>query len=341
MTTKDNLTNEILLKMQHHLGSTEMSILQNVLSESFYDVDVYDKKSNMLSTEVDSNNYILDLFKMKRGIKLSYRTVDQYLITVRELLKYIDIPLVKMTTEDIEYYLAIKKRHGCTNTTLNNKIRNLNSMFEFMRKNHFITENPIDYIENFKETKKPIDYLDVVAFDQLRNACGDLRDRALLEWLRSTAVRVGEISNVNIDQINWGTGEVLIYGEKTQTYRTVFVDELARNYLKRYICEQRGLELDSSLPLFTYIRGDKTRALSNKGIQAEIRRIGKRSGLNRRIYPHLFRKTTATNVVRRGGTVDEAGIYLGHIPNGVTARHYVGKQDDTIRYIHNKFVKAI
>lgn len=341
MTTKDNLANEILLKMQHHLDQTGMAILQNVLAESLYDVDVSEKKSNMLSTEIDSNNYILDLFQLKRSVKLSHRTIEQYLITARELIRYVDIPLVNMTTEDIEHYLAIKKRQGCLNTTLNNKIRNLSSLFEFMRKSHFIVDNPVDGIENFKEVKKPVDYLDVVSFDQLRNACQDLRDRALIEWLRSTAIRVGEISNVSINQINWGTGEVIIYGEKTSTYRTVFVDELARIYLKRYIFEQRGLDLASSLPLFAYLRGDKTKALSDKGIQAEIRRIGKRSGLDRRIYPHLFRKTTATNVVMRGGTIDEAGIYLGHVSTGVTAKYYVGTQEDTVKYIYDKYVKAI
>lgn len=341
MTTKDILTNDILLKMQHHISSNEMMMLQNVLSEALYGVDVFEKKQNMPATLDNTNNYILSLFELKRGMKLSKETMKEYMTTAREFLRIVDMPLTQVQTEDVEYYLALKKKKGCSNVTLNGKKRNIKALFEFMKKNRFISENPVDVIENFKEIKKPVDYLDIVSFDQLRNACRDLRDRAMIEWLRSTAVRLGEISNVNINQINWGTGEVLIYGEKTLTYRVAYVDELARTYLKRYIVEQRNLTIDSPLPLFTYIRGDKTKTLGRKGIEAVIRRIGKRSGLDRRIYPHLFRKTTATNIVMRGGTVDEAGIYLGHVSNDVTAKYYVGTQEDTVKYIHNKFVKAI
>lgn len=341
MTRKDTLTNEILLKMQHHLDDNEIAILQSVLSESLYNFDINEKKQNLPSTIDNTNSYILNLFELRRGMKLSKNTMKEYMLTINEFLRIVDIPLIDANSDDIEYYLAYKKRSGCNNTTLNNKMRNLKSFFEFMKKNNFIKENPLDKTESFKEVKKPVDYLDVVTLDRLRDACEDYRDRAMLEWLRSTATRVGEISRVTINQINWGTGETLVYGEKTLTYRVVYVDDLARTYLKKYIIEQRGLSLDSELPLFTYNRGDVTRPLGDKGIEAQLRRIGKRSGLERRIYPHLFRKTTATNIVMRGGTVDEAGIYLGHASNGVTSKHYIGTQEDTIKYIHNKYVKAI
>ena len=49
--------------------------------------------------------------------------------------------------------------------------------------------------------------------------------------------------------------------------------------------------------------------------------------MNRRVYPHLFRKSTATNVVRRGGTVEDAGCYLGHKGSNVTQRHYIAQLD--------------
>lgn len=341
MNEKNILRDDILLKMQNYIGSTEMAILENILNESLYNVDVYTKNNTLPSTVDNSNNYILNLFQLRRGMKLSAKTMKAYMITAREFIRIIDMPLTQVTSEDIEYYLAVKKKNGCKNTTLNNALRNVKALFEFMKNHRFISENPADYIEVFKEEKKIVDYLDAVAFDKLRSACEDYRDRALLEWLRSTAVRVGEIPNITINQIDWSTGRVVIYGEKTYTERIVYVDSLAIQYLKQYIIKQRGLDLDSTLPLFACSRGDKTQPLTDKGVQAIIRRLGKRSGLNRRIYPHLFRKTTATNVVIRGGTVDEAGIYLGHAANSVTAKYYVGTQEDTVKYIHHRYVKAV
>lgn len=343
MDAKSNLRDNILLKMYHHLDSNEFSMLEKILNESLYDVDVTDKNTNLPSTCDNINNYIFNLFELKRGMHLSEKTIAAYIMTGKELVRFVDVPLTSVKTEDIEYFLSYKKKRGAKNTTLNNNRRNLRSLFEFMRKSGFITNNPVDPIDYFKETKRSVDYLDVVSFDQLRNSCKDLRDRALLEWFRSTAMRVGEISSIKINDINWNTGEIRISGEETKTKsdRIVFLDELALVYLRRYITEERKLTLDSTLPLFTYKRGDKTKALKISGMQAEIRRIGQRSGLDRRIYPHLFRKTTATNVVLRGGTMDEAGLYLGHAPTSVTSKHYVGTPEETIKHIHNKYVKAV
>ena len=68
---------------------------------------------------------------------------------------------------------------------------------------------------------------------------------------------------------------------------------------------------------------NKVKSKPKGGLYEEVKKIAYRSGLQRRVYPHMFRKTTATNVVRRGGTVDDAGCYLGHKGSSVTQRHYI------------------
>lgn len=209
-----------------------------------------------------------------------------------------------------------------------------------MRKNDLIQKNPVENIEPFVEALSPIDHLDPEEMEKLKAACKTKRDRALLEWLRCTAMRKGEISSVNINQINWAERKVIIYGQKGHAYRTVCLDSVAVHYLLEYI-KERGLDIRSDQPLFTHSKGDTTQPLSKAGIYAEIRRIGQRSGLNRRIYPHLFRKTVATNVIRRGGTDADAGEYLGHKPQGVTARHYAYRSEDHVIKIFQNYVAAI
>lgn len=110
-----------------------MTILENILNESLYEVDVTRKNHNLPSNIDNTNNYILNLFQLRRSIKLSENTMKVYMITAREFLKIVDMPLTHVTSDDIEYFLSTKKKRGCSNTTLNNNLRNLKSLFEFMK----------------------------------------------------------------------------------------------------------------------------------------------------------------------------------------------------------------
>ncbi|MBO5032130.1 MAG: site-specific integrase, partial [Lachnospiraceae bacterium] len=166
------------------------------------------------------------------------------------------------------------------------------------------------------------------------------RDRAIIEFMRSTAMRRGEIPLVKINDIDFRTGKLVIFGEKTQKYRTVFLDDVAIHYIKEYL-QDRGVSETSREPLFTHLRGDKTQVLDAEGIYASIKDIAGRAGMDRRVYPHLFRKTTATNICKRGGSEDAAGEYLGHAPKNVTGKHYIYKGDRYVEQIFHNFVEAV
>lgn len=336
MTRKENFRNEILLKMRLHLGKNEMAMLENVLSESLYQVDIVDAVT-LPATATDSNEYILALYELKRSLVLKESTMQGYMIAARELIRYVQKPLVAMDKEDIEYYLRAKKKEGNTGTSLNNKRRKILALFRWMVKQHFIQINPVEDIENFKEVRRPVEHLLAEEVEQLKEGCVTRRDRALMEFLRSTACRRGEIPYIKICDVNWNTGEILIYGEKTETWRKVYLDGIALKYLKDYIQIDRQQELSSTQPLFTAKYGQRT--LSKEAIYEEIKKIESRSGINRRVYPHLFRKTAATNIVRRGGTVDDAGCYIGHKGSDITRRHYIAMKDPEV--VFRQYVASI
>lgn len=339
MTKKESFKNEILLQMKFHLDHNQMAILETALSEALYCVDIVELQT-LPATQDMTNEYLLALYELKKGPRLSRKTVRAYMVAFREFSRYIGKSLLQVTQEDVEHYLHLKYKEGNSNASLNNKRRKLSALFEWMRKYGLVDKNPVEGIEKFKETSKPVDHMDAVEFDQLKCGCKTKRDRALVEWLRCTAMRKGEIPGVTINQIDWQEGKVLIYGSKGDAYRTVCLDGLAIKYLKEYISE-RGLDTKSSQPLFTHSRGDVTKALSESGIYSEIKRIAAASGLDRRVYPHLFRKTTATNIVRRGGTDADAGEYLGHKPQGVTSRHYTYKSEEHTARIFDAYVASV
>lgn len=105
--------------------------------------------------------------------------------------------------------------------------------------------------------------------------------------------------------------------------------------------KDRGVSESSRELLFTHLRGDKTKVLGVDGVYASIKDIARRAGMDRRVYPHLFRKTTATNICKCGGSEDAAGEYFGHAPKNVTGKHYTYKGDRYVEQIFHNYVEAV
>lgn len=129
MQKKEQFKNEILLKMKYHLGKNELAILEEALSESLYQVDIIDAIT-LPATVTDSNDYILNLFELKRSISLKESTMKAYLGTAKELIRYVNKPLVAMDKEDIEHYLRCKKKEGNKGSSLNNKQRKVLALLD-------------------------------------------------------------------------------------------------------------------------------------------------------------------------------------------------------------------
>ncbi len=338
MNTKERVRSDILVGMKMHLDTCTMAILDAVIVKTVQNVEMTEI-TTLPATLDDTNQYIMNLFDTKKAPKLSPKTVEFYKNTLNEFIALINKPLNKICESDVEYYLLSKKPSN-SNASLNNLRRNLSAFFTWLRKEKLISENPCDGIEPYVMVEKPIDHMDATDVEKLKLGCKYKRDRALIEFMRSTAMRRGEVPLVKVCDIDFRSGKLVIFGEKTQKYRTVFLDNVAIYYIHEYLTE-RGIAEGSREPLFTHLRGDKTQALDVDGIYACIKDIAKRAGMNRRVYPHLFRKTTATNICRRGGSVDAAGEYLGHAPRNVTDRHYTYKGDRHVEQIFHNYVEAV
>lgn len=320
-TQKEILRDTILTQMRPFLDSVTLEMLNNVIVKALFNVDVVEMET-LPATRETTNEYILELYMMKKVPKLSKQTAKYYLLTINHFIEFTGKSLLNVTDMDVEYYLHNYAKKGNTETTVNNERRNLSAFFSWMRKSHLISENPVDNVEKWTEVEKPIDYLRDWEFEALRDACKrqqgekikdinayreSLRDRALLEFLRSTAIRVGECVSVNISDIDWNNGEVLVYGHKTKRYRKACIDDVAKYHLKKYIDSRT----DDNEALFVSLKSPHRR-MQKTSIEYAIRSIADRSILDRRVYPHLLRKTTATNMAKRGCPRELIAFYLGH-----------------------------
>lgn len=332
-TQKEILRDTVLTQMQPFLDAAMMDMLNQVLVSALFHVEVVEMET-LPATRENTNEYILEVYKTKKVPKLSVKTSKYYLETIQHFIDFTHKSLLDVKDMDIEYYLQAYSRRGNKPITVNNERRNLSAFFTWMRKSHMIIENPVDGVEKYVEIEKPIEYLEDWEMEALRDACKIkvhnkvtqieeyrecLRDRALIEFLRSTAMRVGECVLVNTADINWTTGELLIYGEKGRAYRTVCLDDTAKYHIKKYVDSRT----DNTQALFVSVKGEHER-LHRCGIRSALKAIADRSILTRRIYPHLFRKTTATNMRKRGCPGELIAFYLGH-KNGNTKtvnKHY-------------------
>lgn len=328
--TREQLRDDVLIKMRNHIDRDAMAILETVLNEDLARLG----ESTELATKDNTNEYLVNMFLTLKGQKLSPRTLRAYKFTIDSFCSMCNKKLIDVTAIDVECYLAHLKRTN-SETSLNNHRRNLSAFFSWMQKKHFVTFNPCLEIEPYKEIQKPIEHIEPTQFELIKQGCRTKRDRAMVEFFRCTALRIEESVNVKVSDIDWAKGSIVIYGEKTKCYRIVFLDDIAMYYIREYLFE-RGLNEKSDEYLFVSKNNFK---MTVSSISQAIHNIGERVGVH--TYVHLFRKTCATNIVRRGGSIGEAGTYLGHKDNTVTGKHYTYIDNEQVKAIFDKYVKAI
>lgn len=227
-TKKEELRDTILTGMQPFLNAPLMEILNQVVVQALFGIEVTESET-LPATIDDTNQRIIAIYMTKKAPKLSPKTVEYYMLTIRNFIEFVQKSLLDVSDMDVEFYLQSYARKGNQASTINNERRNLSAFFTWMRKSHLRSDNPVDSVEPYREMDKPIDHLTDGELEALRDACKvkvrnkvtdldeykeSLRDRALLEFLRSTAVRVSECVSVNVQDINWQSGRT--YGLWTE-----------------------------------------------------------------------------------------------------------------------------
>lgn len=337
---KSRMRDNIIVQMQQYLDTEILQVLDSVLIDLFENVDMEERKT--LPVEVqnsidEKNKYIIQLFIYKKS-NLSKKTLGAYLEAIKMLLTYTDKELAAVNDIDIAGFLKwyeYRNKHttGKRNreTTVNNQRKFLSAFFGWMSKEKLIKDNPVETIPPLPEPKRPIDFFTRTEIAELREGCRDERDRALLETLRSTGARVGELQRIDRFKINWDTGDVYIIGEKGGRYRVLYLDEDCRYYLKKYLVLR-----EDDMPELFISRKYPYSPLQKEAVENILRNIGKRAGLTCRVYPHKFRKTLGMDLRNKGVDIGVIQEVLGHSSPEVTAKYYAESTTETLRGIRKR-----
>lgn len=283
--------------MRDELSREQMHKLRDALQIAFASHD---------AVEIDNDRYIDMFIDAKRVENLSKRTLSYYEQTIRKCIDYIGKPLRLVDSNDIRRCLSwAMVERNCSPTTVNNERRCLSTFFQWLENEDIIRKSPVKRTKALKEEKadkKPFTDEDVA---KMRDACADEREKALFELLLSSGMRVGELCGLDISDIDLQGRECEVLG-KGNKRRTCYFSSSAKLHIEHYLAER-----DDDEPALFVSKKKPARRIERSGIERIVSDLGKRAGVSN-VHPHRFRRTMATNNLRRGMKLEEIQQLLGH-----------------------------
>lgn len=334
---KDELMNKILMGMAEELDAGQLQNLKTCMCRVLYGYSIQEEHTDIACLSTDDNEKYLQLFKIEMRIEgLSDGTINHYVSETSKMLNYIDKNFRDITKEDITYYLAyLSCSRNLSPTTLDNTRKYIKAFFNWAVYNDHLLKNPFNKIKCIKREPVKKEVLSDHEIEQLRDACVNARELALVDFLNSTGVRVSEIAAAKIDDIDFSTGKCQIYAKKTKTWRTVFLDAKALKHLSDY-----RLQLSRSGRYSKYVfaseKGYDNKGLCEDAIQRILKQIKCRAGLSKNISIHTFRKTFASRLYKKGLAPMSIALLLGHKDFSTTAKYYIQIDGDILKYEYDK-----
>lgn len=314
----------IINKMADYLNVSQMKKLQEVLLQTF-------SENTIQKEEVTNDEYLQLFLDAKRIEGCSDRTIQYYSVTVDKMLQKIQTPVRKISTEEIRKYLVdYQKINDCSKVTVDNVRRNISSFFSWLEEEDYILKSPMRRIHKIK-TKQPVkEIISDEAIEMLRDHCQCPRDLAMIDLLYSTGIRVGELVNLNISDVDFEARECVVFG-KGDKERRVYFDAKAKLHLLNYLSERK----DNNPALFVTLDAPYDR-LKISGVEIRIRRLGRKINMEK-IHPHKFRRTMATRAIDKGMPIEQVQKLLGHSQIDTTMQYAIVNQTN-VKTSHQKFI---
>lgn len=315
---------KILNEMTEYLNISQMKKLQEVLLENLSENEV--QKENI------SNAEYLTLFLDAKKIEgCSARTIQYYQVTVERMLRCIETPIRKITTDEIRKYLVeYQKINNCGKVTVDNIRRNISSFFSWLEEEDYILKSPMRRIHKIKTKQQVKETISDEAIERLRDHCKCARDLAIIDFLYSTGIRVGELVNLNRSEIDFEARECVVFG-KGDKERKVYFDAKAKLHLQNYL----QMRTDENPALFVTLDAPYDR-LKISGVEIRLRELGRSLNLEK-IHPHKFRRTMATRAIDKGMPIEQVQKILGHSQLGTTMQYAIVNQTN-VKTSHQKYI---
>jgi site-specific recombinase XerD len=302
----------------------------------------------------DSQHYLSELIsdfiehiEVERG--RSQKTAENYYLYLQRLIEFAgDEPIAILDAELVrKWRLWLNRYEAADGDTLGTLTQSyhliaLRSFLGYCSKRGIVTLTP-EKIELPKARRKQVTFLTSDEVIRLIEAiktddAKGLRDRAIIELLFSSGLRVSELCNLNRDHINLARGEFMVRG-KGQKDRPVFVSPEASEWLAEYL----RARTDSATPLFirysgadsTDVKGEDMR-LTPRSVQRIVSSHARAAGITKHVSPHSLRHSFATDLLMNGADLRSVQAMLGH-SNIATTQVYTHVTDPHLHEVHRRF----
>lgn len=279
---------------------------------------------------------------LQREKKMSLNTLEAY---SRDVLEFVAFEgargmtdLVGVSSTEIVAFLHNLKNMGKSAATVNRKLASIRAFFNYLVNEGFIESNPTANIKSPKIEKKEIEYLTIEEMDKLLSMPDDslkgMRDRAILEVLYATGIRVSEIIEANVEDINMRMGFITCAGEQSRA-RIVPLGRPARAALESYIYDARDKMLRENKDekaLFVNFYGKR---ITRQGLWKVLREYGEKSGIEHRMTPNIIRNSFAVHMLQNGADLKSLQDLMGHEDISAT-QVYLSATKNRIKDVYDK-----
>jgi len=300
------------------------------------------RKQGSATDKTKSEKFIqqfADYIRVERG--LAVNTIKSYSRDLVDFALFIENwsldSVLEATRLDVARYLAHLRQRELSSSTVDRKTDAIKSLYRFLKAERYITDDPTRLIESPRSwSKTPI----VLSIEEVQSLLDQpdtskplgLRNKMILEVMYATGLRVSEIIELRITDLNPEVGYVRCLG-KGNKERVVPVGSEALAAVKEYMDSGRPLLHPKGDYLLVNYRGEK---ITRDGVLKIIRKIAKSAGIMKSISPHTLRHCFATHLLERGADLRSLQEMLGHADIATTQiyTHVNGKR---LREIHQKF----
>lgn len=261
----------------------------------------------------------------------SERTLRRYQPELEKLVYFLDKKLYEVSPYDLRLYLSLyKEQRKISNRTLENMRKTISTFFGWLHDEGLIGQNPARAVKQIKYDKIVRKPFTSVERERLKNACCQLRDLALTEFLYASGLRVSEVISLDRSSIDFITREATVIG-KGGKERRFYLSEVCAEYLRQYL----NSRTDNNTALFVGTKSPHRR-LTKEGVEYIVKDLGQKAGVSN-VHPHRFRRTLATDLVRKGVPIQDVAQILGH-SDLRTTQVYVALDQSTVKYHYSQAV---
>lgn len=260
----------------------------------------------------------------------SSNTVNSYVRDLEEFNSFLESEYIKhVTYKDIRSYLAHMYNKKYSSRTISRKLSAIRSFYKYEVNKGVIRDNPCLLISNPKVEKKLPNYLSYNEIetmlevpDTFKN--NSLRDKLIIEILYSTGIRVSELVNIKVKDIDFYNNQILILGKGNKERYVIFGNTL-KDMLKEYI----SIKSDSEY----LITNKYNKKMSTRSIEEIVKKIVKIDGIKNKVTPHTIRHTFATHMLNEGAGLRVVQELLGH-ENLKTTEVYTHVSNERLRSVY-------